>query len=531
MANHLKMAENDAIVALHVQGWSKRKIARELRIDRGTVRRHLKKCRQSESGETGRREASDEASKAANSGEVQTGILSVQEVAQAASRSKCEALRSQIKKKIEDGLSAQRIFQDIQSEHNFDGAYSSVQRMVQRLSAGRALPFRRLECGPGEEAQADFGTGAPIADCEGKRRHSQVLRISLSYSRKGYSEAFFKQDTESWLSGWENAFWAWGGAPRILQIDNTKAAVNRADWYDPDIHPIILSFCKHYGTVLMPVKAGTPRHNGKAESNIDYVKNNALKGRTFATLSAENEHLIQWESRIADQRIHGTTKKQVRKLFEEQERSALLPLPAMRFAFYKESKRIAHRDGHVEVAKAYYSVPPEYMGNTVWVRWDSHMVRILNIRFEEIALHARQEEGRFRTNDKHLSSRKIALVERGSDDLLRRARLIGQQTGRWAEAMLKERGIVGVRVLVGLVSLTKHHSSPVIEKACELALGHGQFRLRGLKSLIKDPVEQEQLEFMSEHPIIRSLQEYGTTLRVHFGNPWEESGGSQAGLN
>ena len=101
----------------------------------------------------------------------------------------------------------------------------------------------------------------------------------------------------------------------------------------------------------MPTKVRTPRHNGKVESNVGYVKGNALKGRTFPTLLAENEHLSRWENNIADLRIRGTTKKQVRQLFEI-EKAALLPLPRERFSFFHEGKRLVHRDGHVEVAQA-----------------------------------------------------------------------------------------------------------------------------------------------------------------------------------
>lgn len=509
MANHLKMAERETIVALHRQGWSKRRIARELGVDRGAVRRLLRVSSRPNSGE-----AASESSIAPTPVEVLTGSECAGTVPGAA-RSKCDPFRQLIEQKIEAGLSAQRIFQDMQAEHGFGGKYHSVQRMVRRLSARDELPFRRIEREAGAEAQADFGRGAPIIGPDGKRRHSHVLRVALSCSRKGYSEAFFHQGTESWLSGWENAFWAWGGVPRTLQIDNTKSAVKHADWYDPEIHPIVSAFCRHYGTVLLPTKVRTPRHNGKVESNIGYVKGNALKGRTFPTLLAENEHLLRWESQIADLRIHGTTKKQVRQLFEI-EKSALLPLPAERFPFFHEEQRIVHRDGHVEIARAYYSVPPEYMGHTVWARWDSRLVRILNSRFDQIALHARHEMGKFSTASQHLASRKIALVEQGATELLRRARLVGPQTGRWAEAVMKERSIEGVRVLSGLLSLVKQHSSGAVERACALACAHGAFRLRALRALLKDPVKQDQFEFMQEHPLIRNLHDYGTLVRVHF---------------
>ena len=108
---------------------------------------------------------------------------------------------------------------------------------------------------------------------------------------------------------------------------------------------------------------------GKIERGIGYVKNNALKSRTFSSLAEQNKHLLNWERYVADTRIHGTTRKQVGKLFTE-EKSSLLPLPASRFPCFAEGKRSVHRDGHVEVQKSYYSVPPEYVGREVWVRWD-----------------------------------------------------------------------------------------------------------------------------------------------------------------
>ena len=82
--------------------------------------------------------------------------------------------------------------------------------------------------------------------------------------------------------------------------------------------------------------------------------------------------------------------------------AALKPLPVERFPFFHEGKRIVHRDGHVEVAKAYYSVPPEYLGHTLWVRWDLRLVRIFNGRMEQIAVHVRQEPGRFSTLPEHI---------------------------------------------------------------------------------------------------------------------------------
>jgi hypothetical protein len=161
-------------------------------------------------------------------------------------------------------------------------------------------------------------------------------------------------------------------------------------------------------------------------------------------------------------------------------------------------------------------VPPEYLGRQVWVRWDGHLVRVFNHRFEPIAVHAQHEAGRFSTQSEHIHSKKIASVERGAEWLLGKVARIGPQTERWAQAMLQARGIAGLRVLVGLRSLAGNHPSEAIEKACGVALTHRAFRLRTVRTLLArggDGAEAQQT-LLETHPIIRDLADYGTFVRA-----------------
>ncbi len=305
--------------------------------------------------------------------------------------------------------------------------------------------------------------------------------------------------------------------PKRLVIDNLKAAVARGDWYDPEVHPKLQSFARHYGTVFLPTKPYTPRHKGKIESGVKYVKRNALKARVFASLAEENEFLLNWETQIADQRIHGTTKQQVEKLFEQAERRELLPLPAERFPFFHEAHRAVHRDGHLEVDKAYYSAPPEYVGHRLWVRWDSRLVRIFNDRWEQVAAHAKAEPGRFRTAAEHIPKEKVSAVERGTDAMLRQIATIGPHTRQWAEATTQARGVEAVRVLVGLKNLAGKHDYSALEEACRVALSHGAYRLRTVRKLLdRKGREQQQFEFLEEHPIIRPLSDYSLASLLQF---------------
>jgi hypothetical protein len=178
---------------------------------------------------------------------------------------------------------------------------------------------------------------------------------------------------------------------------------------------------------------------------------------------------------------------------------------------------VVHRDGHLEVDKAFYSAPPEYVGANVWVRWDSRLVRVFNDRFEPIALHAKAEPGRFRTASEHIPAQKVSAVERGTDALLRQISRIGPNTRQWAEAMLQARGIEGVRVLVGLKALAGKHDTEALERACQTALSHGAYRLRVIRQLLtRQSPPQGQFEFLAEHPIIRPLSDYSLASLHQF---------------
>lgn len=532
MPNLLKVAMIETILALRQRGWSQRRIAHELGIDRETVARHLKQAATDSKpanapiGSHTVEADSKPAIAPIGSAEMTDGPkpakapIGSKPDADAGSRagraSECEPFRGVIHAKLDLGLSAQRIHQDLVADHDFTGSYYSVRRFVGRLEAKLELPFRRLECGPGEEAQVDFGTGAPIVAPDGKRRRTHVLRVVLSHSRKAFSEVVYRQTTDDFIRCLEDAFWHFGGVPQRLVLDNLRAAVTKADWFDPELNPQVRSFAAHYGVVMLPTRPYTPRHKGKVERGIDYVQENALKGRTFASLEEQNRFLLEWEQTVADTRLHGTTRKQVAAQFAL-EKPALRPLPNERFPCFREVKRKVHRDGHVEVERAYYSVPPEFLSRPVWVRYDSRLVRIFDERMKSIAVHVRHEPGRFSTQSSHIAGPKISSVERGTEWLLGRVRRVGPHSLRWAESVIANRGIEGVRVLQGLLNLAQRHPCEALERACDTALSHGSDRLRTIRKLLERPApRQESLPFLTDHPVIRNLTDYGQFVHDSF---------------
>jgi transposase len=519
MANLLTVEAIQNIRTLQKQGWSQRRIARELGLDRQTVRRYWAEDGESKPAtlSTSGTEGATKAPPPPASGAVElasgtTGVSSAAEK-DPGRPSHCQRFLGLIEAKLALGLTAQRIHQDLQVEVAFAGSYQSVKRFVRRLKQTQPQRVWRIEVQPGEEAQVDFGLGAPVVEEPRKRRRTWVFRIVLSFSRKGYAEAVFRQDTESFLRCLENAFRCFGGVPRTLNLDNLKAAVLRFDWADPELNPKLAEFARHYGTVILPCLPRTPEHKGKVENSVGYVKKNALKARRFASLAAQNQFLGEWEHTVADARIHGTTRRQVQALFQE-ERTHLQRLPPSLFPCFREARRTVHRDSYVEVEKAYYAVPQEYIGRSVWARWDGREVRLSTERGEQLRLYCRLEPGRF-TDPLGVGGGRGSL-QSNLDYWQRRAAELGEPVSRWAQGLVEQRGPAAIRSLMGLVSLHEHHSFKALNTACATALSRGVWRLRDVRQLLARPSGvQTQIDFMEDHPLIRNLAEYGLFIRNH----------------
>ena len=529
MANKLTVQEQEAITNLTRLGWGIRKIARELGLSRNTVRAYARSVEVlsaealaeeilkgsppssgietdplSTPGSATARNQTDPLSTAGNTGR----------------KSLCADHAELILAKFETGLTAQRIYQDLRVEISFTGSYQSVKRYVRRLRRTDPKLVTRIEVEPGEEVQVDFGTGPTLLPSEGKKRKTWIFRLVLSYSRKAYSQAVLRQDTETFLRCIEAAFRQFGGSTLTINLDNLKAAVLKADWADPELNPKLMDFGRHYRTTIMPCLPGVPEHKGKVENSVAYVKENALAGRKFSSLAELNLALANWEKTVADLRIHGTTKRQVAQLFVV-EKPALQPLPALVFACFREGPRTVHRDGHVEVEKAFYHVPPEYLRQDVWVRYDSREVRIFTKNtdgsLKQIQVHRRLEPGKF-TNARGIGGGQGSL-QANLDYWLKRASQLGPSCEGWARAVAQNRGIGGMRSLMGLVRLVDRHSFPTVNRACERALAKGTWRLRDVRALLEAKEIQTQIPFDEHHPLIRNLSEYGLFIRAQTQNP------------
>jgi len=196
-------------------------VAQKLQIHRQTVARYLRLARRGTidpDGATNGVSKSTQAPLGTNSAE--DSKSSRAPAGNFGQKSRCEVFRTIIEAKVQPRLTAQRIWQDLNVEQGLTGSYDSVKRLVRRLGRTIPLPFRRMECDSGEEAQVDFGKGAPVRRPGGRMKSPHLFRMILSFSRKGYSEVVWRQDTETFLRCLENAFHSFGGVPKTIIVDN-----------------------------------------------------------------------------------------------------------------------------------------------------------------------------------------------------------------------------------------------------------------------------------------------------------------------
>jgi len=522
MANVLKMDKQTLIKQLLALGWSYRRISRETGIHRDTVAKydpgHPKPAKVPTDSE---QEHSVQNRPKCPPTSLGTNPPTPSEPRKPTRTSPAQAYDAVIRQKLRQKLSAQRIYQDLVVEYGYKFGYDSIKRYVRKLKAKTPKLYARIHTAAGEEAQVDFGQGAPTLK-NGRYVRPWLFKIVLSYSRHSYEEVVWSQDVETFIRCHERAFQVFGGVPGLVRLDNLKSGVLKAHLYEPELNPLYAAFAKHTGFTPLPCLPRKPEHKGKTESGVGYTQDNALKGRRFDSLEAQNAFLKYWNRTWARTRIHGTTKKQVWALFTNLEQDALKPLPATSFQYFKLGSRKVQADGHIEVARAYYSVPHRYLAREVQVQFNSDWVKVLD-GHQVIAFHRTLQPGRFQTDKRHLPENKCLSTEQYKRKLLARCSHIGANCRIWAEKALEARQQLAFRPIQGIIGLQKKYAADKIDWACQQALKINSLRYHTIALLCQEKLESgpvtRQLELLQDHELIRSPQEYQQQFETKIQNP------------
>jgi transposase len=257
------------------------------------------------------------------------------------------------------GLSAQRLLREI-SERGYIGGYSTVRDTVRALRpVGGGSPFAvRFETPPGQQAQVDFAQfRVRFAGAPDSVQVVWLFSMVLGFSRLIWGRFAQRQTMQTVLACHRAAFEAIGGVPREILYDRMKTAVLGEDEDGRVIYNRTLAeFARHYGFLPKACRAYRPETKGKVERPFRYIREDFFLGGTFRDLDDLNFQFGNWLSSVANPRVHATTGRIVNEAFSE-EKPTLQLLPLIPFgAVLKLERRISH-EGMVSVGGNYYSVP------------------------------------------------------------------------------------------------------------------------------------------------------------------------------
>jgi transposase len=419
--------------------------------------------------------------------------------------SACEPYRDVIAEALGLGRNAVAIWQDLVDDHGFTARYASVRRFVVKLRGSTpAEAHVVITTAPGEEGQVDYGEGPMVRDPNtGKYRRTRLFVLTLGYSRKCVRLLVWRSSAQVWAELHERAFRRLGGTVRVVVLDNLREGVLTPDIYDPTVNPLYRDVLAHYGVVALPCRVGDPDRKGKVEAGIGHTQKTPLRGQRFETIEEAQTYLDRWETRWADTRIHGTTKRQVAAMFAE-ERPALGPLPIEPFRYYRFGERTVHLDGCVEVEAAYYGLPPGWIGQRIHVQWNNLHVRLLAPKTGELLReHIRAPRGWHRIEDDDRPAR----TPRTMLAILARARTAGPSIYSVCEAIHQRESEYGVRRILGVLALAKKHGPAVVDEAAKAALEIGVPTYRFLRQYL-DRRPAVPLTLRQVDPLIRQLTLY-----------------------
>jgi transposase len=521
-----------SIITLLTNGISQREIERKVRVDRKTVRKYarIEKNKKQTGGDnskspgvaTGSEESVDQ--NPPPRPPAHEALISAFEFSADAypipahARSACEHYRLWIEEQVRLGRNAVSIYQDLVERFAFEHKYNSVKRFCRALRRKNPVQYDRLEFGPGEEAQVDYGLGA-LTRKPGSNtyRRPRLFVMTLKYSRRCFRKVVWASSQVTWAKLHEEAFRYLGGTTRYVVLDNLKEGIIKPDLYEPELNPAYASVLAHYGVVADPARVADPNRKGSVENAIQHTQDTALKGRRFESIEEQNQWLMHWEERWAAVRIHGRMKRQVQEMFEE-EKPFLQALPLKSFSYFSQETRTVQDDGTIQIHDCYYAALPARLHTKVIVRIYDYEIEIIDP--QTLTVLRRHPKGARKGMVMMEEKDRIFNPSRQTCYLLAQAAAIGPCTEKLCKQLFEGEGRQGHRRMQGIVALARKHCAVHIEQAARMALERGIYSSRIIRKLVEDldkrtTPEKSSDKLTQEHSLIRSPQDYALFFETH----------------
>jgi len=463
----LTMTDVKEVLRRWTAGQSVRQMARESGVDRKTVRRYIEAAKS-----VGLTLASP-----LDDGALEEIVQRVQSRAlptPSSVRKTLETVRPRIEKWLQQEPRPLRLVQihTLLEREGYTFSYTALRRYAHRELGWRERPLTvRVDDPPlGEEAQIDFGLMGTLVDEHGKTRKLWALIVTLSASRYQFVWPTLTQTTRDVIEGLEEAWRFFDGVVGRIVPDNMTSVVIRASAQSPTLNRTFLEYAQARGFFVDPARVRKPQDKARVENQVAYVRERCFDGERFVDLAGAREHAERWCRDVAGTRVHGTTCKAPREDYEQREKAAMQPAPTTPFDVPTWGTAKVHPDHHVQVARALYSAPTQYVGRVLDVRSDSATVR-LYAGATLVKSHLRVAAGKRSTDPSDYPSSKAAHALRSVEGVKTQARRFGEHVGRYAEMLLGgPLPWTKMRQGYGLLRLCERYGAARVDTLCARSL-------------------------------------------------------------
>ena len=372
--------------------------------------------------------------------------------------------------------------------------YRTLHRFAVERCGFRPKPttVRVTDGEPGVECQVDFAQLGYLVDPEsGKRRKVHALIFTAVVSRHMFVWLTHAQTLTAVIAGCEAAWVFFGGCFKVLIPDNLKPVVTNADAVNPQLSVGWLDYAQHVGFGTDPARVRSPQDKPRVERVVQYVRGNFWAGESFADLADAQARAEAWCRERAGMRIHGTTARRPTEMFNELEAQCLLPVPEpYDVPIFTRVK--VHRDYHVEVARALYSIPEQWIGQHLDARADSALVKLYS-NGKLVKTHPRQPPGGRSTDREDLPEHKAGYALRDLARLIAVCAGHGENIGIYAERLLDDPlPWTRMRSVYRLLGLVRRYGPDPVEAACSRSLDLDVVSVSKIAAMLEKATEREQ---------------------------------------
>jgi transposase len=457
------------VLRLWLRGEGLRAIERRADIDRKTVRRYVEAAAAVGVERTGgEAQLSDEVL-----GAILERVRPQRSDGRGESWHRLEANTEQIKAWIDDeGLSVIKVHA-LLTRTGVIVPRRTLERFCAELCGprrGAKKTVRVADGPPGGELQIDFGRMGMMYDPDTERRRVlHALIFTACLSRYCFVWLTFSETLAEVIGGCEAAWAFFGGVFRVVIPDNMGAIVDKANPTEPRLNVAFVEYAQDRGFLIDAARVRHPTDKPRVERMVPYVRGSFFAGEHFVDRADAQRRAEIWCKTTAGLRVHGTTACRPAEHFATIEAPELLRAPVGPYDLPHYAEPKVHRDHHVEVAKALYSVPGHLIGKKLDARADKDLVK-LSWRGQLVKVHPRQPPGGRSSDPADLPKGTEIYALRDLERLQNMAVAHGPAIGAYAAALLDHPlPWTKMRQVYALLGLVKKWGPSRVDAACARA--------------------------------------------------------------